>query len=117
MPIPIQKASSADSLAAISKILLSSFVIGTLYFGRELLLPLALAALLTFMPAPLVTRLQRRIGRVLVLLIFMLLEREDLRNRMIRLIGQGRIAMKWLEECSHACCAGKASSHATDRRK
>jgi predicted PurR-regulated permease PerM len=64
MAIPIQKATSASSLAIISNILLSSFIFATLYFGRELLVPLALAALLTFMLAPLVTRLERWIGRI-----------------------------------------------------
>ena len=35
-----------------------------LYFGRELLIPLALSALLTFILAPFVTRLQRWFGRI-----------------------------------------------------
>ena len=35
-----------------------------MYFGREILVPLALAALLTFMLAPWVTKLQRRLGRI-----------------------------------------------------
>lgn len=64
MAIPIHKATPASSLAIISNILLSSFIFATLYFGRELLVPLALAALLTFMLAPLVTRLERWIGRI-----------------------------------------------------
>ena len=64
MASPIKKASSADSLATISNVLLTAFIISTLYFGRELLVPLALAALLTFMLAPLVTRCQRWLGRV-----------------------------------------------------
>lgn len=68
MSIPRKKASSAESLATISNILVATFVIATLYFGRELLVPLALAALLTFMLAPLVTRLQRWLGRVCAVL-------------------------------------------------
>ncbi|MES2440396.1 MAG: AI-2E family transporter [Verrucomicrobiota bacterium] len=64
MAIPPKKVSPAESLATISNVLLSAFIISTLYFGRELLVPLALAALLTFMLAPLVTRLQRWLGRV-----------------------------------------------------
>ena len=64
MAIPRKNTSSADSLATISNVLLGTFVVCGLYFGRELLVPLALAALLTFMLAPLVTRLQRRLGRV-----------------------------------------------------
>ncbi len=69
MAIPRKSASSADSLAIISSVLLGTFVVCGLYFGRELLVPLALAALLTFMLAPLVTRLQRRLGRVASVLV------------------------------------------------
>ncbi|MEO7098759.1 MAG: AI-2E family transporter [Luteolibacter sp.] len=64
MARPIKKATSEESLSAISNVLLSAFIIGMLYFGRDLLVPLALAALLTFMLAPLVTRCQRWLGRV-----------------------------------------------------
>ena len=69
MAIPRKNTSSAESLATISSVLLGTFVVCGLYFGRELLVPLALAALLTFMLAPLVTRLQRRLGRVTSVLI------------------------------------------------
>lgn len=68
MAISKNKASAAESLATISNLLLSAFIIATLYFGRDLLVPLALAALLTFMLAPLVTRLQHRLGRVAAVL-------------------------------------------------
>lgn len=64
MALPPKKVSSAESLATISNVLVGAFVIATLYFGRELLVPLALAALLTFMLAPLVTRFQRWLGRI-----------------------------------------------------
>lgn len=58
-----QKASlSAESLTTISNVVLSAFIILMLYFGRGLLV--ALATLLTFMLAPLCTRLQRLIGRI-----------------------------------------------------
>lgn len=69
MAIPRKNASSADSLATISNVLLATFIVCGLYFGRELLVPLALAGLLTFMLAPLVTRLQRRLGRVVSVLL------------------------------------------------
>ncbi len=69
MPIPPKKVSSAESLAAISNVLIASFVIATLYVGRELLVPLALAALLTFMLAPLVSKFERWLGRVVSVLI------------------------------------------------
>lgn len=64
MAPPPKKVSPAESLATISNVLLGAFVVATLYFGRELLVPLALAALLTFMLSPLVTRLQRWLGRI-----------------------------------------------------
>ena len=64
MALPINKVSSAESLATIANVVVSAFIFAMLYFGRELLVPLALAALLTFMLAPLVTWLQRWLGRV-----------------------------------------------------
>lgn len=64
MPIPVKKTSSSDSLATISNVLLSAFIICALFFGREILVPLALAALLTFMLAPMATCLQRWLGRI-----------------------------------------------------
>lgn len=56
-------------METISNILLSVFVILTLYFGRVLLIPLALSALLTFMLAPLVGIIQRRLGRIAAVLL------------------------------------------------
>lgn len=75
MAIPPKKPLPAESLATISNVLLAAFIVSGLYFGREVLVPFALAALLTFMFAPLVTRLQRWIGRIgavmlVVLMIF-----------------------------------------------
>ncbi len=63
MAILSSKSPSAKSLATISNVLLSAFIIGILSLARDLLVPLALAALLTFMLAPLVTRIQRWLGR------------------------------------------------------
>ncbi len=74
MAIPVKQPTSAESLATISNVVLSASIILTLYFGRDLLVPLALAALLTFMLAPLVTLLQRwlgRIGAVLLVVVMM----------------------------------------------
>jgi predicted PurR-regulated permease PerM/methylmalonyl-CoA mutase cobalamin-binding subunit len=64
MPLPLKKASSAESLATISHVVLTAFIFATLYIGRELLVPIALASLLTFLLSPLATRLQRWLGRV-----------------------------------------------------
>jgi predicted PurR-regulated permease PerM len=59
-----KRPSTAESLAVISNVLLGTFIILSLYFARELLVPLALSALLTFMLSPVVTRLQRWLGRI-----------------------------------------------------
>ncbi|RYD50802.1 MAG: hypothetical protein EOP83_23655, partial [Verrucomicrobiaceae bacterium] len=67
--LPHKKVSSAESLTTIANVLLTAFIIAVLYFGRELLVPLALAALLTFMLAPLVSRLQKWIGRICAVLV------------------------------------------------
>ena len=56
--------SSVKSLATISNVLLSASIVSSLYFGRKLLIPLALSALLMSMLAPFVTRLQRWFGRI-----------------------------------------------------
>lgn len=64
MKISGNRTPSAESLATISNLLLSAFIILSLYFGRDILVPLALSGLLTFILAPLVTRLQRWLGRI-----------------------------------------------------
>lgn len=64
MLVTRKKVPAAESLEMISNLLLTAFVFGALYFGRELLIPLALAALLTFLLGPLVTKLHRFLGRV-----------------------------------------------------
>jgi hypothetical protein len=42
-----------------------------LYFGRDVLIPLSLAALITFLLAPLVSRLERWLGKVMAVLVAM----------------------------------------------
>lgn len=70
MPIPKLKHSpAASALIGIWTISLAAFIIGMLYFAREVLIPLTLAALLTFVLAPLVSRLERWLGRVLAVLL------------------------------------------------
>ncbi len=53
----------------LSNVALTSFVIGLLYFARDTLIPLALASLLTFLLAPLVTRFERWVGRIAAVLV------------------------------------------------
>ncbi len=57
-----QKA-TALTLKGIYALLLASFVFVVAFFGREVLVPLAMAALLAFMVEPLVLRIQRFVGR------------------------------------------------------
>ena len=63
------KNASTAALVGIWTVLLSAFVITVLYVGRELLIPLALAVMLTFLLAPLVARIERWIGRIAAVLI------------------------------------------------
>lgn len=64
--MPTLKTSTAatNALIGIWTLLLTAFIFAMLYLARDLLVPLTLAALLTFLLAPLVTRLQRWLGRI-----------------------------------------------------
>ncbi len=73
MQTPKTKSAAADALVGLWTISLAAFVIAGLYFTRELLIPLALAALITFLLAPLVARLERWIGRIAAVLVAVLL--------------------------------------------
>lgn len=53
--------------------LLTAFIVAALYFGRDVLIPVTPAALLTFLLAPLVTVLQRWLGRIGAVLLVVLL--------------------------------------------
>jgi predicted PurR-regulated permease PerM len=59
MPKLKSSGAAANALAGIWTVSLTAFILATLYLARDLLVPLALAALLTFLLAPLVTRLER----------------------------------------------------------
>ncbi len=61
---PSKTKTAADALTGLWMLALTSFIVGALYFASELLIPLALASLLTFLLAPLVTRLERWLGRI-----------------------------------------------------
>jgi predicted PurR-regulated permease PerM len=49
----------ADASSALSTVLMAAVVVSALYFGREVLVPIALAVLMSFVLAPLVRLLQR----------------------------------------------------------
>ena len=69
MQTPKSKTTAADALVGIWAVALTAFMIATLYFARDLLIPLALAALLTFLLSPLVTRIERWLGRIAAVLL------------------------------------------------
>src|SRR5258708_29433870 len=69
MHTPKSKTTAADALVGIWTVALAAFVIATLYFARDILIPLALSALLTFLLSPLVTRIERWIGRIAAVLL------------------------------------------------
>jgi len=64
--MPKLKSSTAatNALVGIWTVLLTAFIFAALYIAHDLLVPLTLAALLTFPLAPLVTRLERWLGRI-----------------------------------------------------
>ena len=71
-PVLRTRPSSVTPSAALSGIwalLLIVFVVAALYFGRSVLVPIALATLITFLLSRLVTRLERWIGRIAAVLV------------------------------------------------
>jgi predicted PurR-regulated permease PerM len=60
----VSKSSTSSALNAMATVVITTFVVAVLYVGRDILIPLALAALLAFLLSPLVTRLERWIGRI-----------------------------------------------------
>jgi len=69
MQTPKGKIAAADALVGLWAVALASFVIATLFFARDFLIPLALAALLTFLLSPLVARIERWLGRIAAVLL------------------------------------------------
>ena len=62
-PIPVPKAAPPTSTQ--TTLLVIALVVATLYLGSDILVPIALSVLLTFVLTPIVTRLERlRLGRV-----------------------------------------------------
>jgi predicted PurR-regulated permease PerM len=65
LPMPRLKSSTAaNALVGIWTVSLTAFIVAALYLARDLLIPLALATLLTFLLAPLVRRVERWLGRI-----------------------------------------------------
>ena len=63
------KTPATEALIGLWAVALTSFVIAALYFAQDFLIPLALAALLTFLLSPLVTRIERWLGRIVAVLL------------------------------------------------
>ena len=61
--------SPAVALNGVWALLLLAFVVGALYLGRAVFVPIALATLITFLLSRLVTRLERWIGRIAAILV------------------------------------------------
>jgi predicted PurR-regulated permease PerM len=73
VPAPKIRITASEALVGIWAIALTAFIVAALSFARELLIPLALSALLTFLLSPLVTRMERWIGRIAAVLLVVLL--------------------------------------------
>lgn len=71
MQIP-KNNTAASAIFGIYRLLIIIFVILTLYFAQTIVIPLTLAALLAFLLSPLVTRLEKWIGRVFSILLVVL---------------------------------------------
>jgi predicted PurR-regulated permease PerM/GAF domain-containing protein len=68
---PLRRRPAADALSGIRAVTLTSALMAGLYFGRDVLIPLSLAALITFLLSPLVSMLERWLGKVVAVLLAM----------------------------------------------
>ncbi len=64
--------STNAAIFGIYRLLLISFFIFTLYFAKTIIIPLTLAGLLTFLLSPLVSRLEKWIGRIFSILLIVI---------------------------------------------
>jgi predicted PurR-regulated permease PerM len=64
------KSNQANSaIIGIYTLQMTVFILGTLYFGQDIIIPLSLAILLTFLLSPIVRKIERWIGRIAAVLI------------------------------------------------
>jgi predicted PurR-regulated permease PerM/GAF domain-containing protein len=68
MRLPRRRRPAADALSGLFSIALVSALLTGLYVGQDVVIPLALAALITFLLSPMVNRLERWIGNVAAVL-------------------------------------------------
>jgi predicted PurR-regulated permease PerM/methylmalonyl-CoA mutase cobalamin-binding subunit len=69
--LPLRRRSAVEAMSGLLTVVLSTVLLAGLYFGRDVLIPLSLAALITFLLSPLVTLLERWLGKVLPVLLAM----------------------------------------------
>jgi predicted PurR-regulated permease PerM len=67
-----QNAKANNAILGIYRLLIIFFVIFTLYFAQSIIIPLTLAGLLTFLISPLVTRLEKWVGRIISILLIVI---------------------------------------------
>lgn len=70
---PQRRKSASEALTGLWAIALTSFVLGSAYVAREVIIPLAMAVLLTFLFTPFVRRLERWITRIPAVILTMIL--------------------------------------------
>jgi predicted PurR-regulated permease PerM len=70
--IQTTKQTTTAALLAMSGVVITSFVVAALYFGREILIPIALAVLIAFLLNPIATRFERWVGRIAAVLVAVL---------------------------------------------
>jgi predicted PurR-regulated permease PerM/GAF domain-containing protein len=73
LPPAPHRRSAAEALSGIRAVTLISAIMAGLYFGKEFLIPLSLAALITFLLSPFVTRIERWFGKVGAVIAVMML--------------------------------------------
>lgn len=64
---------ATSAIVGIYRLLLFVFIMGCLYFGRSLLIPLTVAALITFLLSPLVKIFERWLGRIIGIFIVLIM--------------------------------------------
>lgn len=64
MPIYKKTNEAISAIIGIYGLLLTVFLVSLLYFGKNIIIPIAIAILLTFLLAPLVSKIEKYIGRI-----------------------------------------------------
>ncbi len=73
MSMQSSRSSTSAALGTMTKFVITALVLSILYFGREILIPLAMAGLLAVLLTPVVVRLERWTGRIAAVFVAMVL--------------------------------------------